>query len=118
MRVVNCYLEKGIPMLNEALFKTDIQTETASKKFSMYESVKSFAHNYLKNLDTENEDGNLYQLILGKIETALFEKLLEFTNGNESRSAKIIGISRGTFRTKCKDYGINSRKFKWTKPQY
>ena len=87
------------------------------KDFSLYESVKSAAHNYLKNLDKENEAGDLYLLMRAEIETALFEKLFEYTHGNESRAAKIMGISRVALRYKCKEHGVNSHDFKWTKFQ-
>ena len=81
----------------------------------MYEAVKSFAHTYLKNMDKGKYPGNLHQLILKEMEVALFEKILEYTNGYETRTAKILNISRNTFRTKCKEYGINRRDFKWPK---
>ena len=101
-------------MLNEMKSNAGLETEMRGRIFSMYESVLSSAHTYLKNMD-ENGLGNLYQLILAEVEIALLKKLLEYTNGNETRTAKILGISRGTFRTKCKEHGIDRLDFKWLK---
>jgi Fis family transcriptional regulator, factor for inversion stimulation protein len=102
-------------MLNETLFKTDVKPESNSKNFSLYESVRSSVHNYLKSLEHESQAGNLYELILAEMEIPLFEKVLEYTNGFETRTAKILGIARGTLRTKLKEYNIDRRDYKWPK---
>lgn len=52
--------------------------------------------------------GDLYQLVLGEIEKPLFEAVLEYTNGNQSEAAEILGINRGTLRKKLRTYNLRS----------
>jgi len=56
--------------------------------------------------------GELYKHILDKIEKPLFEHILERTEGNQLKAAKILGINRNTIRTKIKRLGIDVSKWK------
>ena len=53
-----------------------------------------------------SEPSNLYQLLIGEVEPPLLQKVLEYTNGNQSRTATILGISRGTLRKKLAQYNL------------
>jgi Fis family transcriptional regulator len=46
----------------------------------------------------------LYQLVLEEIEIPLFRAVMEHCKYNQSRAASILGISRGTLRTKLRQY--------------
>lgn len=48
--------------------------------------------------------GDLYDLVLGEVELPLFQTVMEFTDGNQSRAAAILGINRATLRKKLKHY--------------
>ena len=48
----------------------------------------------------------LYNLVLGQVEEPLFQEVMKYTNGNQSQAAEILGINRGTLRTKLKSYSI------------
>ena len=56
--------------------------------------------------------GALYRSMLEKIEKPLFEQVLEFTEGNQLKAAKILGINRNTMRTKIRKLGIDVLKWK------
>lgn len=43
---------------------------------------------------------NLYEIIIQKVEQPLIETILNQTNGNLSKTAKILGLSRITLRKK------------------
>lgn len=60
---------------------------------------------YFKNLNGHNP-GDLYGLVLREIEQPLFKAVLDYTRGNQSRAADILGINRGTLRKKLKSYGL------------
>jgi len=45
---------------------------------------------------------DLYQLVLGEVEKPLFRAVLNYTRGNQSEAAEILGINRGTLRKKLK----------------
>ena len=61
--------------------------------------------NYFDSLNGDRP-GNLYNLVLGQVEEPLFQAVMKYTNGNQSQAAEILGINRGTLRTKLKSYSI------------
>ncbi len=46
--------------------------------------------------------------MLREVEEPLFRAVLDYTEGNQSRAADILGMNRGTLRKKLKDYGISA----------
>jgi Fis family transcriptional regulator len=50
--------------------------------------------------------GQLYDLVLREVEEPLFRAVLDYSAGNQSRAADILGINRGTLRKKLRVYGI------------
>lgn len=61
--------------------------------------------------DIEDDDDlvtNLYDLVLREVELPLIQSVLTFTNGNQSRTATMLGLNRGTLRKKMKLYGLDS----------
>jgi len=50
--------------------------------------------------------GDLYDLVLGEVEEPLLRSVMDYTNGNQSQAAGILGINRGTLRKKLKTYSI------------
>lgn len=59
---------------------------------------------YLSTANMKNGDLNLYQLVLEEIEGPLFRTVMELTRYNQSKAARVLGVSRGTLRTKLKQY--------------
>jgi two-component system nitrogen regulation response regulator GlnG len=49
---------------------------------------------------------NLYAEALGRMERALLTHVLRHTGGNQLRAARLLGITRGSLRTKVRDLGI------------
>ncbi|NIP19303.1 MAG: Fis family transcriptional regulator [Xanthomonadales bacterium] len=65
---------------------------------------------YLKDMgNTEPE--HVYRKLLTEIEPPLIEEVLNFTLGNQSRAARILGMTRNTLRSKLRRYDIKSQKF-------
>ena len=58
--------------------------------------------------------GVLYKSILEIIEKPLIEHILERTEGNQLKAARILGLNRNTIRNKIKRLGINVDKWKVT----
>ena len=59
---------------------------------------------YLNAIGNKEVDLNLYQLIVEEIEAPLFRTVMELTRYNQSKAARVLGVSRGTLRTKLKRY--------------
>jgi nitrogen regulation protein NR(I) len=50
---------------------------------------------------------NLYDSALRRMERQVLTQVLRHTDGNQVQAAKILGITRGSLRTKIRDLGIN-----------
>lgn len=48
----------------------------------------------------------LYDLVIGEVEKPLFRAVLDYTGGNQSLAATILGINRGTLRKKLRRHGL------------
>jgi Fis family transcriptional regulator len=48
----------------------------------------------------------LHQFVLSQVERPLLEVTLQFTNGNQSAAAEILGLSRGTLRKRLQIYNL------------
>lgn len=66
----------------------------------------------LENSLYEEKRGILYKAVLEEIERPLIEHILERTEGNQLKAARILGMNRNTIRTKIKKLGINVDKWK------
>ena len=53
---------------------------------------------------------DLYDLVLREVEEPLFRSVMEYTDGNQSRAAEVLGINRGTLRKKLRIYGLANRR--------
>lgn len=47
-----------------------------------------------------------YELFLEQLEKPLLEATLAYTKNNQSQAAKVLGLNRGTLRTKLKKYDL------------
>lgn len=70
---------------------------------SLSAHVKESLDRYFSNLGTQ-EPIDVYNIVMGEVEPALFEKVMRYARGNQSRAARILGISRGTLRKKLAQY--------------
>jgi Fis family transcriptional regulator, factor for inversion stimulation protein len=52
--------------------------------------------------------GRLYELVMREVELPLFQAVMDYADGNQSRAATILGINRGTLRKKLREYGLAS----------
>lgn len=67
--------------------------------------VTSCLHNYFQALNG-HQPNDLYRLVINQVEAPLLEVVMEFSDGNQSRAAAILGINRGTLRKKLRFYQI------------
>ncbi len=77
----------------------DVGVKSASLAASVTQSVQKY-FSELKGTDPVD----LYQFVLEEVETPLFRAVMEHCKYNQSRAAVMLGISRGTLRTKLKRY--------------
>lgn len=67
--------------------------------------VREVMQKYFSDMDG-HQPTEVYELILSQIEIPLFETVLDYTDGNVSRAAEILGLNRGTFRNRLRKYDM------------
>ena len=77
----------------------------AHKNQPLHDSVRQALESYFVQLKG-HAPNNLYDLVLAEVEVPLIQAVMEFTRGNQSRTAILLGLSRGTLRKKLKIYGM------------
>lgn len=82
---------------------TMIGNEARDTNASLAASVTQSVQNYFSELNGA-EPLDLYKFVLEEIETPLFKAVMEYCKYNQSRAAVMLGISRGTLRTKLRHY--------------
>lgn len=70
---------------------------------SLANSVTQSVQKYFSELKG-SDPVELYQFVLEEIEIPLFKAVMEHCKYNQSRAAEMLGISRGTLRTKLRRY--------------
>lgn len=84
--------------------KIDEFKARTSKK-PLHEHTEEALNQYFENLNG-NRPGDLYDLVIGEVERPLFKVVMDYTEGNQSLAAGILGINRGTLRKKLKSYSL------------
>ncbi|MDA8562162.1 DNA-binding transcriptional regulator Fis [Gammaproteobacteria bacterium] len=77
----------------------------AQKNQPLHDSVRQALESYFAQLK-DQAPTNLYEMVLAEVEVPLLEAVMEYTKGNQSRAAILLGLSRGTLRKKLKIYGM------------
>jgi Fis family transcriptional regulator len=96
---------------NIATESTETTTSTLSpfvvahKNQPLHDSVRQALESYFAQLKGQTPN-NLYEMVLAEVEVPLLEAVMEYTKGNQSRAAILLGLSRGTLRKKLKTYGM------------
>ena len=49
---------------------------------------------------------NLHELVIKEVEEPLLTAVMEHTSNNQSKASIMLGLNRGTLRTKLKQYGL------------
>jgi Fis family transcriptional regulator len=60
---------------------------------------------YFRELDGFHT-ADLYQMVMAEVERPLLLATLNYVNGNQSRAATMLGISRSTLRKKLAQYNL------------
>ncbi|HCA89714.1 MAG: Fis family transcriptional regulator [Legionellaceae bacterium] len=71
---------------------------------ALSQQIVNAVKGYLSAVGSKEANLNLYQLIVEEVEAPLFRTVMELTRYNQSKAARVLGVSRGTLRTKLKRY--------------
>ena len=85
-------------------FVTEPATEQDNPT-TLRQNVQDAIRRYLEDMG-HSQTECLYQTLLSEVEPPLIEEVLRYTRGNQSKTARILGITRNTLRTKLHRYDI------------
>jgi len=80
-----------------------LKARTSTKP--LHKHTEDALDDYFKSLNGDRP-GDLYDLVIGEVERPLFKAVLDYTHGNQSQAAGILGINRGTLRKKLRTYSL------------
>lgn len=89
---------------SDVLTVPSINAQSQVTQKPLRDSVKLAVKNYLAQLDGQDVE-NFYELILAEVEDPMLDIIMQYTRGNQTRAATMLGINRGTLRKKLKQYG-------------
>ena len=72
---------------------------------SLHKHTEDALEVYFESLNGDRP-GDLYELVMGEVERPLFKAVLDYTQGNQSQAAGILGLNRGTLRKKLRYYSL------------
>ena len=80
-------------------------TRTVAKELPLRTHTERALHEYFASLNG-HRPARLYDLVLREVEEPLFRTVLNYSEGNQSRAAGILGINRATLRKKLREFGL------------
>src|SRR5699024_12837511 len=90
----------------DVLTVSTVNSQDQVSQTTLRDSVKQALKNYFGQLNGQDVN-DLYELVLAEVEQPLLDMVMQYTRGNQTRAAQMMGINRGTLRKKLKKYGMN-----------
>ncbi|HAL2110315.1 TPA: DNA-binding transcriptional regulator Fis [Escherichia coli] len=91
---------------SDVLTVSTVKSQDQVTQKPLRDSVKQALKNYFAQLNGQDVN-DLYELVLAEVEQPLLDMVMQYTRGNQTRAALMMGINRGTLRKKLKKYGMN-----------
>jgi Fis family transcriptional regulator len=77
----------------------------ADTPIPLRQNVQTAIRRYLEDMG-QSQPECLYRVLMAEVEPPLIEEVLRYTRGNQSQTAKILGMTRNTLRAKLNRYDI------------
>ena len=97
-------------LLNIEIIESELERLEGDNKNIDELSLPSLIDHYFersKDKLLNNNNKNIYSVIIEKVEKSLIENILDFTNGNQLKASEILGLNRNTLRKKIGDLSID-----------
>ena len=98
------YFTQGYPFSKFKMKKNRITKNLSNSSLSAV--VKKEATVFIKNLNGNGSKSNMHSLFLNATARTRIDTVLETCNGNVTKSADFLGISRGTLIKRIKEYNL------------
>ena len=79
--------------------------EASAKETTLRNEVEKSLQRYFKQLDDEPVT-DLHRLVMSEVEGPLLEAVMRYSGNNQSKASIMLGLNRGTLRSKLKLYGM------------
>lgn len=76
-----------------------------NRQQSLRDHVAAAMQRYFQDLDGQDTN-ELYSLVMAEVEPPLIEAAMKYTRNNQSKTAALLGLNRGTLRKKLKQYNL------------
>jgi Fis family transcriptional regulator len=87
---------------------TAISIESAPvqpRQNSLRDHVTEALQRYFDDLDGQ-DTRDVYDIVMNEVEPPLLEAAMKYTRQNQSKTAELLGLNRGTLRKKLKQYNL------------
>lgn len=81
------------------------QSANTNGSRTLRELTGEAVRDYCRALDGHWPTG-LYDMVVTEVESALLESVMDYAGGNQTRAARMLGIDRGTLRTKLRRHSL------------
>ena len=87
-------------------FEQTNQVEKLSiQENTLRSEVEKALRRYFDHIEEEPVT-DLHRMVISEVEIPLFEAVMKHTGNNQSKASVMLGLNRGTLRTKLKGYGL------------
>ena len=80
-------------------------TTSAQQENTLRTEVKRSLSRYFENIENEVVT-DLHHMVISEVEAPLIEAVMRYCGDNQSKASIMLGLNRGTLRTKLKLYGL------------
>lgn len=84
---------------------SSLQPSATLAERPLREAVEAAMRRYFDHLDGGTVT-DLYTMVMAEVEAPLLASVLEYTQGNQTRAAEMLGLNRGTLRKKLKQHDL------------
>ncbi len=76
-------------------------------KKNLPDNIDTLLDQYFNDLDGD-EPNAIYEMVVNTVEKPLLLYIMNKTEGNQSKAAKMLGLNRNTLRKKLKQYNLDN----------
>ena len=76
-------------------------------KKNLLDNIDTLLDQYFNDLDGDQPSA-IYEMVINTVEKPLLLYIMNKTEGNQSKAAKILGLNRNTLRKKLKQYNLDN----------
>lgn len=85
--------------------QTQDNNASAQQENTLRAEVERSLARYFENIEDEAVT-DLHHMVISEVEAPLIEAVMRYCGNNQSKASIMLGLNRGTLRTKLKLYGL------------